>query len=396
MTSNLSRSHTVWSVTHQGGGVTAHSWIGNITAMIFDNRLRMTTTRSTSAQRLWRLARKRTALLSAAALVIGLSGTLTPALLAPASATAMTPMSYQLGWITNTEFAGTYLAQHQGLFAAQGLNVTLLPGGSAPVEPVVVAGKALVGDSNTDIVSAAVAAGAQLRIIGARYQVNPFDIISSAKHPIKSPKALIGKTVGVNTYNLTAWYIFLALNGIKKTQVTTKDEGYTEGPTPLINGQVQAWMGYSTNEPGVLQLKGFKTYSFLMSNFGYHVFADVYVTTVNDIKTHRAELVSFMKGEIAGWKADIASPAKGTALTTSLYAKKLGFDPKQQALENTAQISLIQTSYTKAHGLFTMSPADIAANISTLKFAQSHGFATYYTNPNLFDGSILAAAESSN
>ena len=361
--------------------------------MIVDYRLPMTTTRSTSAHRLWRLARKRTAVLSAAAIVIGLSGTVTPALLAPASATATTPLSYQLGWITNTEFAGTYLAQNEGLFAAHGLSVTLLPGGSAPVEPVVVSGKALVGDSNADIVSAAVAAGAPLRIIGARYQINPFDIISSAKSPITNPQGLVGKTIGVNTYNLTAWYIFLALNGINKTQVTTKDEGYTEGPTPLINGQVQAWMGFSTNEPGVLQLKGFKPYSFLMSSYGYHVYADVYVTTVNDIKTHRAELISFMKGELAGWSADIADPAKGSALTTSLYAKKLGFDPKQQTLENTAQIALIKTSYTKAHGLFAMSAADIAANVATLKFAQAHKFATYYTNSNLFDGSILAAAE---
>lgn len=100
--------------------------------------------------------------------------------------------------------------------------------------------------------------------------------------------------------------------------MTTKDEDYTEGPTPLINGQVQAWMGYSTNEPGVLQLKGFKTYSLLRSDYGYHVFGDVDVTTVSDIKNHRSELVNFMKGEIAGWKADLADPAKGTGLTVEI------------------------------------------------------------------------------
>lgn len=353
----------------------------------------MTTTTAPPIQRLRRLVRRRATLLSAAGVFVGLSGMLTPALAPAASASAIKPISYQLGWVTNTEFAGTYLAQKEGYYASAGVKVTILPGGSNPVEPIVASGKALVGDSNADTVSAAVAAGAQLRIIGARYQVNPFCIISSAKDPIKDPKELIGKTVGVNTYNLTAWNVFLALNGISKSQVHTVDEGYSLGPTPLINGQVQAWMGFSTNEPGVLTLAGFKNYSFLMSKFGYHVYADVYVTTVNAIKTHKAELVAFMKAELEGWKLDTADPAKGTDLTVERYAKALGFSAKQQALENKAQVSLIVTPYTTANGLFAMSPKDIAANIKTLKFAQGQGQGPYYTNTNLFDNSILKAAE---
>jgi ABC-type nitrate/sulfonate/bicarbonate transport system substrate-binding protein len=358
----------------------------------------MITTLHQLVQRLRRSTRRSTVLLSLSGVLVGLAGIVSPTLVPAASAVRAGGMteqaiSYQLGWITNTEFAGTYLAQTQGYDAANGLKVTILPGGSDPVEPVVASGKALVGDSNADTVAAAVAAGAQLRIIGARYQINPFCIISSASAPIKDPQELIGKSVGVNTYNLTAWNVFLALNHIKSTQVKTVDEGYSLGPTPLINGQVQAWMGFSTNEPGVLTLAGFKNYSFLMSNFGYHVYADVYETSVSDIATHRAELVAFMKSEIEGWTYDISAPAAGTHLTVLRYEKKLGFSSKQQSLENKAQIKLIVTPYTKANGLFSMSPGDIAANIATLKFAQSQGVATYYTNPNLFDGSILKEAE---
>jgi ABC-type nitrate/sulfonate/bicarbonate transport system substrate-binding protein len=171
-----------------------------------------------------------------------------------ASAATLTDVVYQLGWITNTEFAGTYLAQKLGYFAKHGIDVSILPGGSNPVEPIVASGKAIVGDSNADTVSAAVAAGADLRIIGARYQKNPFCIISSAKKPIKSPAGLVGKKVGVNAYNLTAWNVFLKLNHITSSQVKTVDEGFTSGPSPLADGQVDAWMGFVTNEPGVLEL----------------------------------------------------------------------------------------------------------------------------------------------
>ncbi len=192
---------------------------------------------------------RRTRIIAALLAFPSLFGTAAVAATATPAAAAVKPISYQLGWITNTEFAGTYIAQKDGYFSSGGLSVNLLPGGSDPVEPVVASGKALVGDSNADTVAAAVAAGANLRIIGARYQLNPFCIISSAKDPIKTPQDLIGKKIGINTYNLTAWNVFLALNHIKPSQVTTVDEGYSSGPTPLVNGQVDAWMGFSTNEP---------------------------------------------------------------------------------------------------------------------------------------------------
>jgi ABC-type nitrate/sulfonate/bicarbonate transport system substrate-binding protein len=291
--------------------------------------------------------------------------------------------------VTNTEFAGTYLAKKYGYFAKGGISVDILPGGSVTVEPIVASGKALVGDTNADTVSAAVAAGAPLRIIGARYQDNPFCIISSAKTPIKTPKGLIGKKVGINAYNLTAWSVFLALNGIKASQVTTVNEGFTAGPAALADGQVDAWMGFITNEPGVLTLSGFDNYTFLMAEFGYHVYADVYIATVDAIRKQKADLVAFLEGEREGWMLDIEKPAVGTALTTELYQKSQGFSPKQQGLENKAQASLILTPYTEKHGLFTMNPVDIAKNIATLRFASGQGTTKYYTGKDLFDTRIL-------
>lgn len=354
----------------------------------------MLTPRSSISSRFGRraLLRRPTIATCVFGLVASLTGASALASATPASASSLKPVNYQLGWITNTEFAGTYLAQQRGYFASGGIKVNLLPGGSNPVEPIVVSGKALVGDSNADIVSAAVAAGAPLRIIGARYQENPLCVISSAGNPIKNPKELIGKTIGVNTYNITALDIFLGENHISTSRVHIVDEGYTEGPTPLMNHRVDAWVGYSTNEPGVLQLAGFKNSFFLFSSFGYNVYADVYVTTINDIKTHRAQLVAFLKGEIAGWKYDLAHPAVGLTLTTKRYEKTLGFNPRQQALENIAQKALIENAYTKSHGLFTMSPSEIVRNIHTFEYAQAHSTTKYDTSKSLFDPSILQAA----
>ncbi|HTW98711.1 MAG TPA: ABC transporter substrate-binding protein, partial [Acidimicrobiales bacterium] len=241
-----------------------------------------------------------------------------------ASAAGLTPLSFQLGWLTNTEFAGSYLAQLKGYYDKAGLDVTILPGEGVDVEGIVGAGKALVGDSNADTVSAAVAQGADLKIIAAKYQKNPFCIISSAKKPLKTPQSLIGKRVGVNAYNFTGWSTFLAINGLSKTQVTTVNEGYTAGPEGLTEGRVDAWMGFITNEPTVLELSGFPVYSFLLADFGYEVYADIYETTSAAIANNKDELVEFLRAEREGWQADVDSPSTGLALTMQLYGKKLG------------------------------------------------------------------------
>jgi ABC-type nitrate/sulfonate/bicarbonate transport system substrate-binding protein len=333
--------------------------------------------------------------LAGGAALLGSAGSMSELIFAGAQPADAAPMmsniSFQLGWLTNTEFAGSYLAASKGYYAKAGLAVKILPGEGVDVEGIVGAGKALVGDSNADTCSAAVAQGADLKIIGAKYQKNPFCMISSAKKPITTPEELIGKKVGINAYNFTGWSTFLAVNGIPASKVHTVNEGYTSGPEPLADGEVDAWMGFITNEPTVLELKGFPVHTFLLADFGYEVYADIYETTSAAIAQHKDELVEFLRAEREGWEADIANPAAGLGLTMSLYGGKLGLSDKQQMLENNAQIPLIKTSYTEANGLFAMNPDDIAKNIATLQLASSKKIGNYYTKPDLFDDSILKA-----
>ncbi len=250
--------------------------------------------------------------LAGGAALLGGAGSMSELIFAGAqpadAAPMMSTISFQLGWLTNTEFAGSYLAASKGYYAKGGLAVKILPGEGVDVEGIVGAGKALVGDSNADTCSAAVAQGADLKIIGAKYQKNPFCMISSAKKPITTPEELIGKKVGINAYNFTGWSTFLAVNGIPASKVHTVNEGYTSGPEPLADGEVDAWMGFITNEPTVLELKGFPVHTFLLAEFGYEVYADIYETTSTAIAQHKDELVEFLRAEREGWEADMAKP----------------------------------------------------------------------------------------
>ena len=285
-----------------------------------------------------------------------------------ASATSMETVSVQLPWIENVQGAGEYIALTKGFYAKQGLTVSILSGGpNVSIEPTVVSGKATVGISSADAVAQARLKGAPLKIIGAGYQKNPYCIISSASKPISSPQELVGKKIGVSASNLTPYNIMLKLNKVDPSKVTVVPVQFD--PTPLAAGEVDAWLGYYTSEPITLKGKGFHTHVFLLADFGYHIWGDVYEVTEATLANHKEELVAFMRAERQGWGMNISQPTLGASLAVHQFGKSLGLDYQEQVSENKAQSVLMQSSDTAAHGLFWMSAAGIAHNLSTMHIA---------------------------
>jgi ABC-type nitrate/sulfonate/bicarbonate transport system substrate-binding protein len=298
------------------------------------------------------------------------------------SSKSLTAVKYQLSWLATTEFAGSYLAKEKGYYAANGLDMTIIPGGpTTAVEPLLVAGKSLIGGSNADAVAKARAQGAALKIFGARFQKNPFCVLSKAEKAIKSPQEMIGKKIGVAASNQTAFQALCKLNKIDISKITVVPVQFD--PTPVASDEVDGQVVYVTDEPSILELKGIKTATFLFADYGYDVYADVYAATEDTISKKSDLLVGFLKAERQGWQLDLDQPQVGTDLQLKLYGKKLGTDPKQAAAINIAQQQLIVTDTTKSKGLFYLDPAEITKNVATL------GVAGIKTDASVFTSEIL-------
>lgn len=114
------------------------------------------------------------------------------------AATGLGSLDLQLNWITNAEFAGTYVAVEEGYYANNGIEpVTVVPGGpDVAVEPAVVAGSSMMAYTISESMSGAVAEGADLKVIGAGFQNNPFGVMSMADDPILSPQDMVGRSIG--------------------------------------------------------------------------------------------------------------------------------------------------------------------------------------------------------
>ncbi len=296
-------------------------------------------------------------------------------------------IAYQLGWIKNFQFAGEYIADARGYYGEFGLQVDLLSGGpTVNVEPTVVSGKALVGQSMPDLLANAVAKGASLRIIAACYQRNVSAVISLAKAPLKTPGEMVGKRIGIQINNLVIWHSFLKLNKIDAASITTVPVQFDF--TPLVTGEVDGFFGEVIDDAVQLTTKGIDVHCLLFADFGYNMLTATYEVASDSLadKAKRAQLVAFMKGDLLGWRDAIRDPALAARLTVDVYGRGNGLEFERQKASCVVANDFMVSDDTRKHGLFWMSPQNVDETIRALAAAGVRA------TPDMFTNEILEEA----
>ena len=295
-------------------------------------------------------------------------------------------LGVQFSWIKNAEFAGEYFADANGYYQEAGFSSVNFIAGPTATVAVVLSGEVLVGLSDAIAVTPVILEeGAPLKIIGATYQKNPFTILSLKDGGnIQTPQDLIGKRIGVQAGgNETLFDALLAANGIDASQVTKVPVEYD--PAPLVNGEVDGFLAYITNESITVQNLGYEVTNLLFAENGLPFVAEAFIVTQDSIDNRREELKAFLYATIRGWKDAIANPDEGARLAVEVYGKDLGLDiNKEKQQSKTQNDLLVLTDETRANGLLTISKELQDLNIQTLARA---GYTI--TAEQLFDMSLL-------
>ena len=302
-----------------------------------------------------RIAMNRRTFLTASAAAAGLP-------LMPRMARAATPFAMQAAWINDAEFAGYFLAMDQGYYTAEGLDLTYLPGGPDVIpEGTIVAGRADLALTTPDTtIKAIVEQGAKFKIIGAQYQKNPIGIVSLAKNPIMAPADMVGKTIAVPPVNTISVEALLAKNGIDRASVNIVPYAYD--PTPLIKGEIDASLDFTTNVPYTIKTMGEEAVSFLLYDFGYTIYNDTVVVTEDILSAKRKELVAWLRASRKGWDENNADTTLWPPKWADTHFAGTGRTIDNEVFFNTAQLPLI----ANPAGVFAMTEEGIAANIEAL------------------------------
>jgi ABC-type nitrate/sulfonate/bicarbonate transport system substrate-binding protein len=323
--------------------------------------------------------------LSALALTACASGSGSSESAAPEDEEGFGDLTLQLSWILNEEFAGEYFADTNGYYTDAGFGeVTLVPGPTTGVAELV-SGTADIAVSDAVSVGAAVASeGAPLKIIGATFQENPFTLLSLADGGnIATPEDMIGKKIGVQDSNTAVFAALLKANGIDASELEIVPVQYD--PAPLINGEVDAFLAYITNEAISVEMEGNATTNLLFAENGLPYVAETLTVTDEQISGNREMLKAFLEAEIRGWTDAVNDPEEGARLAVEEYGVDLELDMDKAIAGSVAQNELITSPETEENGLFT-----ISEDLQTLTIESLAGAGIELSVDDLFDLSILA------
>ncbi len=243
-------------------------------------------------------------------------------LLLGANARAADPVTVQLKWVTQAQFAGYYVAQAKGFYKAAGLDVTIKPGGP-DIDPsqVLAAGGA---DVVVEWMPAALAArekGVPEVNIAQVFQRSGLELTCRKDSGVQTPADFKGKTLGVwfsgNEYPFLSWMSKLGYktdggpNG-----VTVLKQGFNVDP--LLQKQAACISTMTYNEYWQLIEAGMKPAQ--LTVFKYE---DEGVATLEDglYSTEKRIKDPAMRGRLARF---VAASMRGWAYATSHQAEAVG------------------------------------------------------------------------
>lgn len=228
---------------------------------------------------------------------------------APAAAPGLVKIKFQTDWYPQPEHGGYYQALAKGFYAAEGLDVEILPGGpNAQVKQQVALGKMEMGMTNGDDVIVAVARGLPIKMVGAEMQRDPQGILFHESHPLKSLQDLQGRTLMAGS--VSTWL-----------DVVRKKLGVQFNQMPLV-GDLARFMAdetlaqqcFVTNEPFFARQKGAKVGAILIASDTYEPYRVIF--TSQDYLAKRPDIVAkFVRASVRGWVDYLGGdPAPGNAL----------------------------------------------------------------------------------
>ena len=263
-------------------------------------------------------------------------------LVAPAS--ALDTVTLQLKWVHQFQFAGYYMALEKGFYRDAGLEVRLRPNGYQGqfVSPVnaVLSGEADYGISNSGLVRD-FAQGKPIVALAAILQHSAVTWLVLDRPDIRNLHDLVGKrlmTVFPLSESIELLAPFLS-EGIQLNQLDLVQTGFDLHT--LMQGKVDAYDAYVTNEPFLLEQLGLRYQLIDPRTYGIDFYGDVLFTSRNELILHPERVQAFRSASLKGWNYAMNHIPETIALIRSRYAPEKS--EAQLQFEANAMLRLMQT-----------------------------------------------------
>ena len=295
------------------------------------------------------------------------------------SAQAADKVTIQLKWVTQAQFAGYYVAQEKGYYKAEGLDVTIKPGGPDIATPQVIAGGG--ADVIIDWMPSALASrekGVALVNIAQIFNRSGMMLTCRKDSGIRSPSDFRGKTLGVwfygNEYPFLSWMSQLGIptsggsNGVKVLK-----QGFNVDP--IFQKQAHCVSTMTYNEYWQVVDGGLSPSELVVYKYedqGVATLEDgLYVLEKNlSNSSFVKKMARFLRASIKGWEFAAKNP--DAAADIVLENDDTGAQTEKHQRRMMREINkLIVGFYSKGQGVGYLKPSDYERTVSVLMSSDS-------------------------
>ncbi len=249
------------------------------------------------------------------------------------------PVVLQLPWTHQATYGGFYVAEHKGLYAAEGISIRYLEGGpqAEPIAPVV-DGRAPFGVTGAAELLMARAAGKPVRAIATVFRRSPVVFVARQESGIASPADFVGKTIRLTTVDATSFHAMMQHVGIPADRYRVVN--LPSDVKRFAAGEADVWSLYVNGLVVVLEQAGFKLNYIYPDDYGVHFYADTLFTT-DDVIASRPDLVlRFLRASLKGWEIAVAEP---NLVGPLVHRHEPKADPAVETLKMKASQALVNT-----------------------------------------------------
>ena len=260
------------------------------------------------------------------------------------AAEPLTPLTIQLYWVPNVQFAGVLVAKERGWYAEQGIDLTIKGWQEGLVTLNEVAdGRAQIGVMDGSEIIKARVNNIPVKAIGVQFQRSPFCLMSKKSLNITKPEDLKGKRIGINNSDSAlVTTIVLANRGLKYEEITPV-QAYWD-LQPLIDDQFDAYLAFMNNEPLTMKERGYEVTYLPAFQYGYDFYSSVYFVTDALLTEQPEALRRFLEVTLRGWAEAFKDPAAAAALIVEKYV------PDASVAQQTESLKMFQTLATLGDG----------------------------------------------
>lgn len=257
-------------------------------------------------------------------------------------------VSLQLSWKHQFQFAGYYAAVAKGFYREVGLDVRLLEGGQGSRCDEQVLSQVEYCNASGSVVKLRLS-GQPIMMLASIIQHSPIVLITQKHSDLKTPHDLIGKRVEMllSGEPVPEIYGMLKNEGIAISQLMLYENSV--GIQALLNNEVDALYGFSTNELYQLQQSGLEFNVISPQNYGVDFYGDVLLTSESEVRRNPDQVKQFRAASLKGWRYAMAHQEELVDLILrdySILKSREALLAEAQAMEKLMLPNLIQIGHT--------------------------------------------------